>query len=316
MTGETDDAPPALSARAFALALGISLGIFLLLNPIWEAADVSSWDQNIWWSYAAIPLLVAALLAWEHKLVWGAFVLETMKLGLVKFGITFVLANTIWAVWGPPGSVPGPATATVAEAGAGVYLPQEAPEPRLPDPATLGSLAGRLLDGAGRPAAGWPLAIVAGLDSYRFAPPRQPLRLVNDGTGFEPSLSIAQVYQPLVLSGSDGVLHSAVFSGAHRFVLNHPVIPGEQSRLMFPRARGMLSLVCSVHGEGEHPARVLVVEHPFATITDGQGRFRLPGVPAGRLVLATWSAAGVEFRRELVLGAGESQQLSWRLGSE
>ena len=104
-----EPAVPQLSWRAFGLALAITLAIFFLLHPLWRPLDMAQMDRNILWSYAPIPLLVLALLALERKLRWSSWMLETLRLTLVKFAITFLFANTMWAFVGPPGRAEPPA---------------------------------------------------------------------------------------------------------------------------------------------------------------------------------------------------------------
>ena len=97
-----EPAVPQLSWRSFGLALAITLAIFFLLHPLWRPLDMAQMDRNILWSYAPIPLLVLALLALERKLRWSSWMLETLRLTLVKFVITFLIANLVWAFTGPP----------------------------------------------------------------------------------------------------------------------------------------------------------------------------------------------------------------------
>ena len=85
--------PPSLSLPSFLFGLALLTGVFLFLNPIWDAPDMGLWNENIWWSYAPIPLLAAALLALERKLSWATVVLETLKLTFVKFAVTFLIAQ-------------------------------------------------------------------------------------------------------------------------------------------------------------------------------------------------------------------------------
>ena len=58
-----DPPPPSLSWASMALALALTLAVFTLLNPIWLEQEVGAWDENVWWSYTPIPLLVALLLS-------------------------------------------------------------------------------------------------------------------------------------------------------------------------------------------------------------------------------------------------------------
>jgi hypothetical protein len=93
---------PRLSGWSFGFALAVTLAIFSGLHPLWEPLSMDDMDRNIWWSYVPIPALTLGLLALERKLRWSSWVLETVKLTLVKFVITFLAANLVWTVTGPP----------------------------------------------------------------------------------------------------------------------------------------------------------------------------------------------------------------------
>lgn len=278
--------PARLTWPAFGVCLAILLAIFLFLNPIWRSDAIGEWDENIWWSYYPIPVLVAVALALERKLGWGPFWLETMKLTFVKFTVTFLLANGLWAYWGAPGTGQpereGPLAADSDE-----FELRPAPPATPLDPATLGRLEGRVLDAAGAPVADALVHVSAGLDALRFAPPEAPALLLNAGEGFRPPLVVVQSFQELRLSSQDDALHTAVFARAddgHR-LLNVPVLAGAERALLLPRGYGLLEVTCSVHGKDEPRALVLALGHPFVTRTDADGRFALEGVPGGALEL-------------------------------
>lgn len=303
----TSDTPPRLSTRAFVAALTLLLVMFATLNPIWEPADVVAWTENVWMSYAPIPLLVALLLARERKLVRGAFAVECMRLALVKFAITFGVANAIWLVQGPP---PVPARAAPPpRPGSGGGLHDVAQAPAASDLAPLSrvDLAGAVLDANGSPVADALVYVSAGLGDLTFEVPGEPVTLVTDGGGFSPELAVVQAWQPLELSATDGVLHTAVLSGEEQgFVLNRPVLPTGTTTVMLRRERGALEVHCSVHVETERPARLLVLGHPFVSRTDDEGRFALEGVPERALALEVLAADGRSARSELAVVAGEA----------
>jgi hypothetical protein len=302
------DAPPRLSTGAFVAALTLLLVMFATLNPIWEPADVVAWTENVWMSYAPIPLLVALLLARERKLVRGAFAVECMRLALVKFAISFGVANAIWAVQGPP---PVPARAAPPPrpgSGGGLHDVAQPPAAGDLEPLARMDLSGVVLDADGTPVAGALVSAAEGLGDLTFEVPDEPVSLVTDGTGFSPALAVVQAWQPLQLSATDGVLHTAVLAGDEQgFVLNRPVLPTGTTTVMLRRERGVLEVHCSVHVQTERPARLLVLGHPFVSRTDEKGRFVLEGVPERELVLEALAADGRSVRSAVALPPGEAR---------
>ncbi len=305
-----DDEPARLSWTSFSLCMGILLAIFLFLNPIWESDVMREWDENIWWSYIPIPLLVVAFLAIERKLGWGPFWIETMKITFVKFTITFLLANGLWALWGAPGTGLAEREGALATTDDEFQI-EVAPPATIIDPAALGSVRGRVLDGAGQPVANALVYVSAGLDALRFAAPSAPATLTHDGRGFAPAVLVVQSYRELRLRSEDDALHTAVFdeqASGHR-LLNVPVLAGQERSLMFDRGYGLLRVACSVHGSAEPSSSVLTLAHPFAVRTDAEGRFELTGVPAGELELRALSGDRIGAPSALALGEQGSEEI-------
>ncbi|MGQ0553911.1 MAG: hypothetical protein ACT4PU_11915 [Planctomycetota bacterium] len=293
---------PRLSAWSFGVGLGLSLIIFFALHPLWEPLDMAAMDENILWSYAAIPLLVLGLLAIERKLGWWSWLRETTKLTLVKFGLTFLIANLLWAVVGPPSGVPKPAVEAppAASEADSRYEPRPGPTPTPLDPAQLGRLRGRVVDAAGQPVAealvwvsgGLSAALSAGenggqsggLPEVVFARPDEAAQIRLDDSGFHPALTLLQTWQELVLRGSEEQLHTVrATDDEGRFLFNLPLHAGSERRIMFDRPMGLVTLACMVHGESETPARLFVQAHSFMARTDDDGDFEFRDVPAGQL---------------------------------
>jgi plastocyanin len=62
---------------------------------------------------------------------------------------------------------------------------------------------------------------------------------------------------------------------------------------------GVVTLLCNVHAEMS--AYVVVVETPYFTVTDREGRFAIKGVPPGRYQLAFW--------HEILTGEAQAAQV-------
>ena len=80
---------------------------------------------------------------------------------------------------------------------------------------------------------------------------------------------------------------------------------GGFTKAVVREARGVVSLRCNVH-PSEAAARLIVLSHPFAIVTDVAGRFELEGVPAGRLVLAASDEEGGAVSQEVTLAAASA----------
>jgi hypothetical protein len=312
-TVASEPALPQLSWRSFLLALAVVLAIFFGLHPLWEPLDMAAMDANILWSYVPIPLLVLGLLAWEHKLRWASFLMETVRLTLVKFVITFLFANILWALTGPPPAGAAPDGGPAVAGQAGRFEVREPPPATPIDPADTGRLEGLVVDAAGLPVEGAFVLVAAGLEGLVFAPRSGGVELAHDGTGLQPRRAIVQVFETLVLRGAPGAFHTvcAIDVASGRQLFNVPLVSEAESTFMFHRPQGRVSLTCSVHGHNDQAAQLEVVAHPFAAWTAADGRFAFEGVPAadglrdGALRLEARSAWGDVAELELTLHPGD-----------
>lgn len=275
-----------LSLRSFLICLVLLLGIFVGLNPIWKNQDMSAWNENIWWSYIPIPLMVAFFLKLESKLAFSSLLLETLKMTFTKFVITITAANVMWGILGVPGTGEAPNGPLLKDASELSYEPSTAPPKSVLDPARMGRLIGIVTDSDGAPVAEALVWIASGLEDLNFVPPGQELQVDNDGSGFNPSQVVLQAYQALNLTSVTGTLHTAVLENEQgKNLLNSPILANEPRTLMFKRDHGLLQLSCSVHGADESEATILVSANPFHVRTDSKGHFLLDGVPFAELTV-------------------------------
>jgi hypothetical protein len=90
-----------LTRSEVAVVVAAVLPIFFFFGgPIWRHAF--RLDAAIGWSYAPIPLLVAALLLRRRALSWGGFLVSTIIVFSVKYLVTTTIAVAFWTIGEPP----------------------------------------------------------------------------------------------------------------------------------------------------------------------------------------------------------------------
>src|SRR5204862_418299 len=86
-----------------------------------------------------------------RKLTFGSFLVETLLIAILKFGVTATILIAIFMLQPTPDVLPPRRISAPARVSPHPRLPPEAPSV-IPD-ARRGELAGLVLDGAGKPAA-------------------------------------------------------------------------------------------------------------------------------------------------------------------
>ena len=102
---------------------------------------------------------------------------------------------------------------------------------------------------------------------------------------YEPHILLVPANETLNMKSSDTVLHTIHMDGAASYNLIFPFPNQVISRTM--ASPGLVNLKCN----GGHlwmNAEMFVVPHPYYTVTDVDGSFRLTNVPPGQYVLVAW----------------------------
>lgn len=123
--------------------------------------------------------------------------------------------------------------------------------------------------------------------SGSFPSPTTPVVLDQVGCRYVPHVIGVQVNQPLELRNSDATLHNinAKAKVNRPFNIAQPV-QGMTSVKKFTKPEIMVKLKCNVHPWMS--AYVGVLEHPFFSVSDDTGAFRISGLPAGTYVIEGW----------------------------
>jgi hypothetical protein len=171
--------------------------------------------------------------------------------------------------------------------------------------AIAGTLEGRVQDAAGHPvpAVVW----LEGFEGQGRSVPHSPTLITHRDGRIWPYLSLGFVGGEFVLRNDDPHLHNThlylrlnyqkeisqrpLFYGADLYNVALPH-PGQEMRKpikpyhAYRRDTGFIEVVCNAHPEER--AYALVFDHPFAALTDAEGRFTIGDVPPGRHPLRYW----------------------------
>jgi hypothetical protein len=114
---------------------------------------------------------------------------------------------------------------------------------------------------------------------------------------YEPHILLVPQSAVLRMKSSDATLHTVHMDGAASFNLPFPFVDQTVTRNM--NNLGLVNLRCN-GGHAWMNAEILVVSHPYYTVTDESGRFRLTDVPPGEYEIVAWHEGWKVLRREAV----------------
>ena len=190
----------------------------------------------------------------------------------------------------------------------GPEVPQPTRVENTTDPAVCGrmqTLDDLLVSVAGR---GIQNVIVALEDTWALEIPTPlPVRLVLDNRDcrFVPHVGVLTVGSTIEATNSDPLLHNVHLYGALKANIALPFQGLAVERTV--AEPGMIIVKCDVHGWMQ--AFIRVDSHPFHAVTDQDGHFRIPGIPAGTHKLETWHEKLGRRRKAIHIEAGKTERI-------
>ncbi|QDT14500.1 carboxypeptidase regulatory-like domain-containing protein [Alienimonas californiensis] len=123
--------------------------------------------------------------------------------------------------------------------------------------------------------------------------PQEPVVFDQKGCVFKPHAVIVRTGQPLELYNSDPVAHNVRFTSFGNPGINVTVPAGAAPgggkgvEVEFNRAQRVpIPALCDFHPWMK--ANWLIVDHPYAALTDAEGNFTIEGLPAGKHRFTVW----------------------------
>jgi plastocyanin len=153
--------------------------------------------------------------------------------------------------------------------------------------------------------------VVVYLEGGDGSPPAAaPAEVRQHDARFSPPFLAVARGQQVAMPNDDAIYHNVFsFSAPNNFDLG--LYPGGESRAVAFQHPGVVRIFCSIHESMN--GTLFVAPSPWFAVVDGDGRFAIPGLPAGRFRLRTWAAKLPPTEQEVSVGKGVSS-VAVRLG--
>lgn len=124
------------------------------------------------------------------------------------------------------------------------------------------------------------------IEGAQFTPRAEPWVMGQVNKEFIPHILPIVAGSRVSFSNSDSILHNVHLYQGRRTLFNLATLGGAKPVTKTFREPGEIAVLCDVHPEMS--AYILVLETPYAAVTDKNGRYEIAGVPPGRYALKTW----------------------------
>ncbi len=161
--------------------------------------------------------------------------------------------------------------------------------------------------------------VVVFIESAPSGKPADPLKdnfLYNDGCHYVPHVLVIRLGEKLKVKSNDPKLHIPHGYLGDRTVFNLS-LPFKNTTLDATsriRQPGIMKVVCDTHAW--MLGFVHVFDHPFFTVTNEQGAFSIPDLPAGNYVLKAWHEDGGIKSIEITVPESGELRVSFEFGKK
>jgi plastocyanin len=143
---------------------------------------------------------------------------------------------------------------------------------------------------------------VVSLAGAQLTPPPDPpatTTITNDHCAFSPPVETLRVGQPLEIGNRDPLLHNTHITIDTRTFVNVAMVAGGKPVRKIIKQPGLFQIRCDVHRFMQ--GYVVAFDHPYHTVTQTTGEFRLTGLPPGKQQLTVWHATLGTLQREVTI---------------
>ena len=153
------------------------------------------------------------------------------------------------------------------------------------------------------------------LSDYAFDVPATPVVLDQAGCRYSPRIFGVRVGQPLEMINSDATMHNVHAMPMVNQEFNRGT-PKQNDRFtqIFTAPEQMVLFKCDLHAWMR--AYGGVMPHPFFQVTGADGAFSLKGVPPGKYDLVVWHEKLGSSTQSIQIGNGQSVSLNFTLSAK
>ena len=144
-----------------------------------------------------------------------------------------------------------------------------------------------------------------------FTPPTAPAVIDQRNLSFQPHVGAVMVGTRVAFPNNDEVRHN-VFSPTKGTAFDLGSYPLKATKFQVFDKPGVVTLLCNVHAEMS--AYVVVTETPYFAVSDKDGKFVIPNLPAGRYVVVAWHERAGTTRQIVDIPSGGPASVSFALG--
>jgi plastocyanin len=141
-------------------------------------------------------------------------------------------------------------------------------------------------------------------------PPHAIPSMRQEGLAFVPHVLPVVRGAAVEFPNSDSVFHN-VFSLSHAASFDLGRFPRGESRTLKFDESGVVKVFCHIHSD--MGAVILVLDNPFFTAPDEQGRFRIDGLPAGEYRITAWHERARPCTRSIRVETGAAAHVAFSI---
>lgn len=146
-----------------------------------------------------------------------------------------------------------------------------------------------------------------------FKPPRKRPEMNHLNLQFVPARLAVLKGATVDFPNSDPVFHSGFsISDSNPFDLG--IYGRGNEKFVYFKNKGVVEIFCHIHSHMH--AFILVLENPYFTTTDKEGRFNIPDVPSGDYRVKAWVSPSVSSSKKISIKEGKTASINFTLSKK